>query len=127
MAAGNSGTVGAQQGAARVNPATKSPGNSSREILAWAGSIERDARRASTALETTSVDIYKGIMRSSSVPAWAQKRVAAVKMRLLIRRMAAAEVQLAKNARALQISWRGAFGEPGNTASARSGIKFNDK
>lgn len=124
MTSGTNGTVGAQQGTSRINPATKSPGASSPEILAWASAIERDARRAGTALEATSVDIYKGITKSSTVPAWVQKRVAAVKMRLLIRRMAAAQVQLAHNARAFQIAWRGAFGEPGNKANVRSGIKF---
>jgi hypothetical protein len=111
---------------ARTNPAVRGPGDSnSTAILTWYAAIGKDAAASAKALDGYAVNIQKGILKSSTVPSWVNKRLAARRQRMLLLRAARAFEAASKCARAAEAAWRGDFGEPGSVDKVRSGINFS--
>ncbi len=111
--------------AARGNPATKSPGGKSSEIIAWFTAIERDCRGAARALDEQAITLAIGVRKSSKLPGGVDKMMAARRIRKHIQRMARAAEYEAQAARAARNEWISIFGEPGSRANIRKqGIDF---
>jgi hypothetical protein len=105
--------------AGRVHPAVKGPGKLASEVLAWYTAIERDARRASQALDEHAVTVYRGVIKAKALPFGFNRVVAAQRQRRNIVRMARAFEHAANLAKASRLQWKSTFAE-GDVAKVRA-------